>query len=90
MEYIVDVVRSTREEPSLSYGASPRAANMLAVASRAVAVLEGRDFVIPDDAKRLARPLLGHRVVLAPDAEMEGLTSTEVLTRIVEQVPAPR
>ena len=89
-DYVVDIVRATREEPSLSFGASPRASNMMAVAARAYAVLAGRDFVIPDDVKDLALPLLGHRIVLAPDAEMEGLTQVEVLGRILSGVPAPR
>jgi len=89
-DYVVDIVRATREEPSLSFGASPRASNMMAVAARAYAVLAGRDFVIPDDVKDLALPLLGHRIVLAPDAEMEGLTQVDVLGRILSGVPAPR
>jgi len=89
-DYIVDLVRATREDPSLVFGASPRAINMLAVASRALAALSGRDFVIPDDVKGLAAPLLRHRLVLAPGAELEGLSSDAVLARIIEGVPAPR
>jgi MoxR-like ATPase len=89
-EFIVDVVRATREDAALQFGASPRSSNMLAVASRALAMLQGRDFVIPDDVKGIALPLLGHRVVLAPDALIEGLTAREVVRRILTQVPAPR
>ena len=63
---------------------------MMAVAARALAVLSGRDFVIPDDVKALSLPLLGHRLVLSPDAEIEGLDTEQVVQRIVEQVPAPR
>ena len=90
MDYVVDVVRATREDASLLFGASPRAANMLAVAIRALAVVSGREFVIPDDVKTLAGPLLAHRVVLSPDAEIEGLTREMVVKRILEGVPAPR
>lgn len=88
--YIVDVVRATREHPSLSTGASPRAANMLATAARAYAALQGRDFVIPDDVKALLVPCLGHRVVLAPGAEIEGLTAETVMRQVLDRVPAPR
>jgi MoxR-like ATPase len=90
VDYVVDLVRATRGNPSLLCGASPRSANMLAMASRAVAALEGRDFVIPDDVKALALPVLRHRVVLAPDADLEGLTTDSVIERIVAEVPAPR
>jgi len=88
--YVVDLIRATRNHPALQYGASPRAANMLATASRAAAVLEGRDFVIPDDVKGLFKPLLRHRVVLSPSAEVDGLGTDPVLDQILAQVPAPR
>lgn len=88
--YIVDLVRATREHQSLMAGASPRAANMLASAARAYAALSGRDFVIPDDVKGLAVPALGHRLVLGPAAEIEGMTAERALSQIVERVPAPR
>jgi len=90
VDYVVDLIRATRGRPTLLCGASPRAANMLAVASRALAVLRGRDFVIPDDVKALAVPALRHRVVLAPGAEIEGLTAEAVVAQVIEQVPAPR
>ncbi len=88
--YVVDLVRATREHPSLQFGASPRAAAMLASSARALAALEGRDFVIPDDIKRLARPALRHRLVLAPSAEIEGQSVDGVLAQIVERQAAPR
>jgi MoxR-like ATPase len=88
--YIVDLVRATREHPSLQYGASPRAASMLAMASRAYAALQGRDYVIPDDVKHLATPVLRHRVVLSPGAEIEGLTFDQIIAQIVTATPAPR
>ena len=89
-DYIVDVVRATREHASLEFGASTRAANMLAAASRAYATLQGRDFVIPDDVKTLTLPVLRHRMVLSPGAEIEGLSTDRVLRQILDQTPAPR
>ena len=88
--YIVDLIRATRNHPALQYGASPRAANMLAASARAAAVLEGRDFVIPDDIKGLFKPLLRHRVVLSPSAEVDGLGVDSVLEQVLGQVAAPR
>jgi MoxR-like ATPase len=90
IDYIVDVVRATREHSSLEVGASSRAANMLAAASRAFAVLQGRDFVIPDDVKALALPVLRHRLTMSPGAEIEGLTTDRILREILDQIPAPR
>jgi MoxR-like ATPase len=88
--YVVDIVRATREDAALQAGASPRAANMLATSARALAALGGRDYVVPDDVKRLAPAALGHRLVLAPGAEIEGTTVDSVLQRVLAQVPAPR
>ena len=90
VDYIVDLVRATRERPSIAFGASPRAATMLTMASRAFAAINGRDFVLPDDVKALAIPALRHRVVLAPGAEIEGLTSEQVVRQILDQVAVPR
>ncbi len=88
--YIVDVIRATREHSSLDVGASPRAANMLASAARAYAALQGRDFVIPDDIKTIALPVLRHRVVLSPAAEIEGVSTDSVIVSVLEQTAAPR
>ena len=90
IDYIVDLIRATREHPSLQFGASPRSATMLASSARAYAALQGRDFAIPDDIKALAAPALRHRVVLAPGAEIEGSDSDMVIGQILEQVAAPR
>ena len=90
LQYIVDLVRATRHDPSLRVGGSPRACNVLASAARAWAVLEGRDFVIPDDVKALLLPVLRHRVILSPTVEVEGRTADEVLTQIGAQVAPPR
>jgi MoxR-like ATPase len=88
--YVVDIIRSTREHASLQFGASPRSANMVATASRALAALNGRDYVIPDDIKFLAAPILRHRVVLAPGAEIEGLSVDQLIEQILDRTPAPR
>ena len=88
--YIVDIIRASRETPALPVGASPRAAAALAAATRARAALDGRDYVVPDDVKHLALPALRHRVILSPAAEIEGRTTDETLTTIIEQTAAPR
>jgi MoxR-like ATPase len=88
--YIVDLVRATREHESVLVGAGPRATQALLLGSRARAALTGRDYVTPDDARGLAGPVLGHRLVLRPEFEIEGLTIDEVLARILEQVAVPR
>jgi MoxR-like ATPase len=90
LDYIVDVIRATREHASLDVGASTRAANMLAVAGRAYAALQGRDFVIPDDVKTLALPVLRHRVILSAGAEIEGLTADRIVGEILSRTAAPR
>lgn len=90
VDYVVDVIRATRNHPSLQFGASPRAANMVASSSRAYAALQGRDYVIPDDVKTLALPSLRHRLVLAPGAQIEGVLAENVVTEILQQTAAPR
>ena len=90
LDYIVDVIRGTREHTSLEVGASTRAANMLAAAARAYAALMGRDFVIPDDIKLLALPVLRHRVILSAGAEIEGLSADRVVGEILSRTAAPR
>ena len=88
--YVVALARATRQHSALLCGASPRAASMLATAARARAALDGRDFVLPDDVKELAGPALGHRLVLAPGAEVDGTSTRGVLQQILDQVQAPR
>jgi MoxR-like ATPase len=88
--YIVDLIRATRDSADTDTGASPRAGAMLAVAARARAALDGRDYVIPDDVKVLAVPTLRHRLLLSPAAEIEGRKVDQVLKSLVEQVAAPR
>ena len=90
IDYISALIRATRENPELESGASPRAGAMLAGAARARAAVDGRDFVIPDDAKMLAAPLLRHRVILSPAAEINGRKVEEIVSGIIEAIEAPR
>jgi len=88
--YIVQIVRRTRDWPSLSLGASPRAAVSLMAVAKAFAALEGRDYVIPDDVKAATRPVLRHRVILRPEADLEGVTPDQVLEDVVRAVEVPK
>ena len=88
--YVLELVRSTRETPDLSSGASPRAAAQLALAARARAALDGRDYAIPDDVKALALPALRHRVILSPAAEIDGRRPDQILQGLVDLAAAPR
>jgi len=89
-DYIVDLVRATRDHAAVLHGGSPRAATMLASASRARAALDGRDFVLPDDVKALYLPVLRHRIILSAGAEVEGQTPDRVLGNILTSIAAPR
>ena len=88
-EYLLRVVRATREHPSLELGASPRAALFLYKGVQALAAIEGRSYVLPDDVKRLADPVLSHRLVLAPQARLRGKTAEEVVAEVLQSVPVP-
>jgi MoxR-like ATPase len=88
--YVVRLVRATRDHAELTVGASPRAAVLLAGAARARAALEGRDYVIPDDVKALAVPVLRHRLTLSPAAEIEGRDMEALVAELVESTEAPR
>lgn len=90
LRYIVELTRATRDDPELVEGASTRAADALAHAVRAAAALDGRDYVLPDDVKRLIVPAYRHRIVLGPAAEIEGRTADAVLASILNRVEAPR
>ena len=89
-EYIAAITRATRAESSVSLGASPRASVALMRAARAGAVLEGRDYVVPDDVKSRVASVLRHRITLAPELEVEGRTPDEVLSILVSRVAAPQ
>ncbi len=88
--YMVDLVRRTRAHEGILSGASPRATQALLLASRALAALEGRDFVNPDDVRVLASPVLEHRIVLKPEFEMEGTTAAQIVGQLLADVPVPR
>ncbi|MEA2452565.1 MAG: MoxR-like ATPase [Actinomycetota bacterium] len=89
IKYIVDLTEATRDHPDVYLGASPRASLYLLRASRAMAASKGRDYVIPDDIKDLIVPVLAHRVLLAPEAQMRGAGTEEVLGTMLGQVPIP-
>lgn len=88
--YIVQIARRTRDWPSLSLGASPRAAISIMVVARAMAAMDARDYIIPDDVKASAVPVLRHRVVLKPEAELEGLTSDLIIGDLLKAVEVPK
>jgi MoxR-like ATPase len=88
-EYIAAITRATRQDPSLVLGASPRATIALMRAARAAAVLDGRDYVTPDDVKARALSVLRHRVLLAPELEVEGRTTDDVLSAVLTRIAAP-
>jgi MoxR-like ATPase len=90
MQYLVDVIRMTRSHESILAGGGPRATQALLLASRAVAALDERDFVTPDDVRSMARPVLEHRLILRPESEIEGVTAGEVIQEILQKVPVPR
>jgi MoxR-like ATPase len=88
--YVVDIVRRTREHQGVLVGAGPRATQALLLASRALAAVRERDFVTPDDIKAMAPAVLGHRLILQPELEVEGLAIEEVVQEILQALPVPR
>jgi MoxR-like ATPase len=89
-KYIVSLVARTRNWPAVSLGASPRAAISLMVFAKGVAATEGRDYLIPDDIKSAALPILRHRLVLKPEADLEGMTADQVVREVIKSVEIPR
>ena len=90
MKYIAEIVHATRQNKSIYLGASPRASVHLMNASKAYAALQGRDFVTPEDIVFTAIPVMGHRIILTPEKEMEGGRSEEVLHQLIEKIEIPR
>jgi len=90
LTYVAAIVRRTREWPAVALGASPRAAIHLMQIAKAVAALEGRDFLLPDDVKRIAAPVLRHRLVMRAEADLEGMTSDQVIGDVLAAVPVPK
>jgi MoxR-like ATPase len=87
--YVVALLRHTRGSSRLALGASPRSGIALLRVAKARALAEGRDYVLPDDVKAIAAPVLGHRLILAPEARSAGLTAEEIVREAVEQTPVP-
>lgn len=88
--YIISLVRRTRDWPAISLGGSPRAAVGLFFAARALAGMDGRDYLLPDDVKAAVLPVLRHRILLKPEADLEGLTTDQVITQVVAGVEVPK
>ena len=88
--YMVSIVRRTRDWPAIALGASPRAAVALLYVARAMAAMDGRDYLLPDDVKAASLPVLRHRIVLKPEAEMEGLLPDDVIRQVVSTVEIPK
>ena len=88
-DYLIDLVHASRADPAITLGVSPRGSLALYRTSQALAMIQGRDYVIPDDIKRLVHPVLAHRLVLSADARLRGRSAGEVLENLVRQVPVP-
>jgi MoxR-like ATPase len=88
--YIVAVIQRTREWPALSLGGSPRATVALMLAAKTLAAMEGRDYVIPDDVKAAAPPVLRHRLMIKPEADLEGISSDNVVAEVLAAVEVPK
>jgi MoxR-like ATPase len=88
--YIVEIARRTRDWPALSLGSSPRAAVSLLTFSKAVAAMDGRDYLIPDDIKQAVLPVFRHRVVVKPEADLEGITADQVIQDVIRAVELPK
>lgn len=90
LKYIALLVQQTRTSKAIWLGASPRASVSLLQASKAFALLQGRDFIVPDDIREISIPVLGHRLVLTAETEMEGYTAEKILRRLIEKVEVPK
>jgi MoxR-like ATPase len=90
LRYIAELVTSTRGNPSLYLGASPRASVALLNGSKAFAAMAGRDFITPEDIQELAYPVLRHRIILSPEKEMEGITTDDMVKQILQKAEVPR
>lgn len=90
IEYAAKIVHETRNNKSLYLGASPRASLALINGAKAIAAMQGRDFVTPEDIIKVAAPVLAHRIMLSPDKEMEGLTPSDIVAQIIQKIEIPR
>ncbi len=82
-------MEATRKHEAVSLGASPRAAVALVLMSKTMALLSGRNYVVPDDVKSVAKPVLRHRVILKPEAEIEGVNVEDIISDVLKRVPVP-
>ena len=87
--YVANIVAMTRTHPALQLGASPRGSIALLKAAQACALLFGRDYVLPDDIRHMALPVLSHRLILTPEARMKGVSAQQVLSQLLDTVPVP-
>lgn len=90
IEYVAKIVHETRNNKSVYLGASPRASLAMINSAKAVAAMQGRDFVTPEDVIKVAAPVLAHRIMLTPDKEMEGLTTSDIVAQIIQKIEIPR
>jgi MoxR-like ATPase len=90
LSYVVEIARKTREWPALSLGSSPRAAVNLLTFAKSLAAIDGRDYLIPDDIKQAAPPVFRHRIVIKPEADLEGITADQVVQDILRSVELPK
>jgi MoxR-like ATPase len=90
LKYIAAITHKTRNHGKLFLGASPRASLAMLRAAKAIAAIRGRDFVTPEDIRFVTAPVLNHRLILTPEAEMEGFSSEEIIKEIVESIEVPR
>ncbi|MEN0049835.1 MAG: MoxR family ATPase, partial [Bacteroidota bacterium] len=90
LDYIADVIQLTRNSSDIYLGASPRASLALLKASKAIAAMNGRDFVTPDDIQYVAYPVLNHRIILTPEREMEGYSTKQVIADLIKKIEVPR
>jgi len=87
--YVATITAATRNHPALQLGASPRGSIALLKAAQACALLSARDYVLPDDIRRMALPVLSHRLILTPEARMKGISAQQVLSNLLDTVPVP-
>ena len=90
MEFIAKIVNETRNNSSLYLGASPRASLAIVHSAKALAAINNRDFVTPEDIITVAVPVLAHRILLSPEKEMEGLTTSDIVNQIIKKIEVPR
>ena len=89
MDYIADIVRATRDHPAIRYGASPRGSLGLMRAAQALATLRGREYILPDEIKYLAGPVLTHRLILKEEERLQGESADRIIEELIGRIPVP-